>query len=258
MTLRDFASRAGFNTHTFLSNVINGKRSLTVDSAGKVARGFDLKPLHRTYLELMVRFANAASIDEKNDVYEQMRACVPRTELQRLGAEYYEVFRHAYVITIRELVALPDFRNDPKWIARKLKPHVTPAQAKKAIEVLLASGLLVKDEHGKLQQANADLTTGSEVKSLAVSLYHKQLLELAALSLDQTAAKHRDVSALTINISRSEFDFIKRRTAEFRRELLDFLKKKREDRSAFEDELDRAIYFLNLQLFNATEIPWKN
>jgi len=257
LTLRDFARKAGFNTHTFLTNVIDNKRSLTVDSASKVARGFGLKPEHRTYLELMVRFGNAKTVDEKNDVYEQMCASMPRSEIRKIGSEYYEIFRNAYILTVRELVALPDFEPNPKWISKKLHPHITPAQAQKALNVLMAAKLLQKDKKGRLAQATADLTTGAEVKSMAVSLYHKQLLELAARSIDETPAKNRDISSLTLNISRSEFDFIKRRTAEFRLEILDFLKKKREDKTeAFDEEIRRAIYYLNMQLFNATEIPW--
>ena len=257
VTLRDFARKAGFNTHTFLVNVIENKRSLTTDSASKVARGLGLKPEHRTYLELMVRFGNAKTVDEKNDVYEQMCASMPRSEIRKIGSDYFEIFRNAYVLTIRELVALPDFQNDPKWIARKIHPHITPAQAARALQTLLDARLLEQGKRGKLEQATADLTTGAEVKSLAVSLYHKQLLGLAGTSIDETPAKNRDISSLTVNISKSEFDFIKRRTADFRMEILNFLKKKREDKTAaFPEERLRAIYYLNMQLFNATEIPW--
>lgn len=257
LTLRDFARKAGFNTHTFLANVIEKKRALTTESAAKVARGLGLNPAERTYLELMVRFSNARTVDEKNDVYEQMCACMPKSEIRKIGSEYYEIFRNAYVLTIREMVALPDFKPDAKWIGKKLHPHITTSQVEKALKTLVESKLLERDAKGKLKQANADLTTGREVKSLAISLYHKQLLELAAASIDDTPAKDRDISSLTLNISKSEFDFIKRRTADFRAEILDFLKKKREDAGGgFPREEDRAIYYLNMQLFSGTEISW--
>lgn len=257
LTLRDFASKAGFNTHTFLSNVIEKKRSLTAESVPKMARGLGLGPAERTYLELMVRFSNARTVDEKNDVYEQMCACMPKSEIRKIGSEYYEIFRNAYVLTIREMVALPDFKPDAKWIGKKLHPHITSAQVEKALKTLIESKLLERDAKGKLTQANADLTTGSEVRSLAISLYHKQLLELAAASIDDTPAKDRDISSLTLNISKSEFNFIKRRTADFRAEILNFLKKKREDAGGgFPPEEDRAIYYMNMQLFSGTEISW--
>lgn len=257
VTLREFARKAGFNTHTFLVNVMEGKRSLTSDSASKVARGLGLKAAERTYLELMVKFANARTVEEKNDYYEQMCASMPRSEIRKIGAEYYEIFRNPHVLTIRELVALPEFREDAKWIAKKLRPQITPQQAEQALKILVESKLLERDPKGRLIQASPDLTTGAEVKSLAIALYHKQLLELAARSIDATPAKDRDISSLVLNIGKSDFDFIKKRTANFRVELLDFLKRKREERpEGIPYERDRAIYYLNMQFFNATEIPW--
>lgn len=257
LTLRDFARKAGFNTHTFLANVMENKRSLTSDSAAKVARGLGLEPNERTYLELLVKFDNARTVDDKNDVYEQMCACMPRSEIRKIGSEYYEIFRNPYVITIRELIALPDFQENAKWLAKKLQPHVTPAQAEKALQTLIDAKLIERDENGRLIQATADLTTGAEVRSLAVALYHKQLLELAARSIDETPAKNRDISSLTLNIGKTDFDFIKRRTAAFRVEILDFLKKKRDEAPAdLPVDIERAIYYLNMQFFNATEIPW--
>lgn len=257
LTLRELAQKAGFNTHTFFANVIERKRSLTSESAAKVARGLGLHAAERTYLELMVRFDNARTVDEKSDLYEQMRACIPPNEIRQIDVGCFDIFRNAYVLTVRELVALPDFKPDGKWIASKLRPKITALQATKAIELLLKNNLLQKDSHGKLGTANADLTTGEEVKSLAIALYHKQLLALAAAAVDETAAKDRDISALTLNVSKSEFNFIKRRIAAFRRELLDFLQKKRDNSSAdFGDDRKRAIYHLAIQFFNATEVSW--
>jgi len=257
LTLREFARKAGFNTHTFLANVMDNKRSLTTDSAAKVARGLGLKAAERTYLELMVKFANARTVEEKNDYYEQMCAAMPRSEIRKIGSEYYEIFRNPYVLTIRELVGLPDFIEDPKWIARKLRPQITPQQAASALQTLIDAKLLARDSKGRLVQVAADLTTGAEVRSLAVALYHKELLALAARAIDETPAKDRDISSLTLNLGKSDFDFIKRRTAAFRAELLDFLKKKRdEEPEGLPYERRRTLFYFNMQFFNAAEIPW--
>lgn len=257
LTLRDLARKAGFNTHTFFANVIAGTRSLTAESATKVAKALELTKPETRYFELLVRFDNARTVDEKNDAYGLLAAAVPRHEIRQLNSDYYELFRHAHVLTIRELVALPDFKADPQWIARRLHPRITAAQAEKAIEFLLSAGLLQKNAAGKLEQAHKDLTTGPEVRSLAIALYHKQLLQLAADSIDTTAARNRDISSLTLNISQSEFEFIKRRVADMRREILDFLSKKREGgEEVMPADEKRALYYLNVQLFNATELRW--
>jgi hypothetical protein len=82
-------------------------------------------------------------------------------------------------------------------------------------------------------------------------------LALAARAIDETPAKDRDISSLSLNLGKSDFDFIKRRTAAFRAELLDFLKKKRdEEPEGLPYERRRTLFYFNMQFFNAAEIPW--
>lgn len=111
-----------------------------------------------------MRFGNAKTIDEKNDICEQMCASMPRSEIRKIGSEYYEIFRNPYILTVREMVALPEFQEDPRWISKRLHPHITTGQAEKAISTLLEAKLLDRDKKGRLRQATADLTTGAEVK----------------------------------------------------------------------------------------------
>lgn len=257
MTLRDFAIAAGFNAHSFLTNVIKGKRALTLESADKMARGLGLTPAERDYLGLLVRFEAAKSIAEKNEIFDRMRAYLPKDITHRISPELFDVLREPHIFTIREMVALPNFREDPDWIAKKLNPPVPSRQVKTALTLLLQTGLLKRDTNNKLVQASPDLTTGPEIRSLAVCLYHKRILELAATSIDQTPAHLRDLSSMTLNLSKSEFEFIKKRTAEFRAEILDFLKVKRNETiDTSTHERERTLYYLNLQFFNAMEIPW--
>lgn len=257
MTLRDFAGAAGFSAHSFLTNVLHGRRSLTVESADKVARGLGLSPDEGDYLGLLVRFEAARTTAEKNDIFDRMRSRIPKDITQRISSELFDILCEPHVFTIREMAVLPDFQENPDWIAQKLNPRIKPRQAKLALALLLRTGLLKRDTTGKLVQANPDLTTGPEIRSLAVCLYHKKILEMAAASIDETPAPLRDLSSLTLNISKSEFDFVKRRMTEFRAEILDFLKAKRAEAGENSSkEMERTLYYLNLQFFNAMEIPW--
>jgi uncharacterized protein (TIGR02147 family) len=222
-----------------------------------MARGLGLSADEGDYLGLLVRFEAAKTTAEKNDIFDRMRLRIPKDITQRISSELFDVLREPHVFTVREMATLPDFQEKPEWIAEKLSPQITPRQAKLTLALLLRTGLLRRDTTGKLVQANPDLTTGPEIRSLAVCLYHKKILEMAAASIDETPAPLRDLSSMTLNISKSEFDFIKKRTAEFRTEILDFLKAKRiEAGENFPNEMERTLYYLNLQFFNAMEIPW--
>lgn len=259
MSLREFARLAGFKTHTFLSNVINGSRSLTPISAEKMAKGLGLNFRERIYFGLLVRFDNAKTVDERNDCFRLICAALPKNATKHLNSDIYDIFRDPHVLTIRELAAMPDFREEPEWIARRLRPQISPMQARKALATLQKAGLLVRDQEGKLTQETPDLTTGPEVRSLSVALYHRKVLKFADEAINSTPSSDRDLSSLILNTSQSEFDFIKKRIIGIRAEILDFLKKKR-DLMEDEDlsEKKRALYYLNIQFFNATELPWKS
>lgn len=256
MTLREFASAAGFSAHSFITNVIKGTRSLTVESADRVGRALGFNAGERDYLCLLVRFEAAATAAEKNEIFDRLRAYFPKDVTQQLEARLYDVLREPHVISIRELISLPDFTEDPEWIAQKLRPKITSRQAKAALALLEQSGLIQRGADGKLQPSHPDMTTGREIRSLAACLYHRKVLEWAALSIDSTPAHWRDISSLTLNVSKEEFDHIKLRAAEFRAEILDFLKAKRTRLPDSHNQTDRSLYCLNIQFFNVTEIKW--
>ena len=66
-------------------------------------------------------------------------------------------------------------------------------------------------------------------------------------SIERTAAAKRDISSLTIALSEEKFKEAKRRIQEFRRELNVLLS---------EGGKEEAIYQINFQIFNLTEVPW--
>lgn len=206
---------------------------------------------------LLVRFDNAETALEKNEIYNQLRDHFPKDVSKTIDARLFEILREPYVFTIREMVSLPDFQEDVDWIAAKLRPAISARQVRSALDLLLKTGLLKRDAQGRLVPESIDLTTGPEIRSLAVCLYHKKILEWAAASIDRTPAPMRDLSTMTVNLSKAEFDYFKKRAAEFRSELLDFLKAKRTNTGAeLAGDESRALYYVNLQLFNATELPW--
>ena len=72
LSLRQFARKADFSSHAYLKNIIDGYREATVNSALKLAKGFNLSDKEASYLELLIRFNRATSIEEKNIFYKKL------------------------------------------------------------------------------------------------------------------------------------------------------------------------------------------
>ena len=104
-----------------------------------------------------------------------------------------------------------------------------------------------KNKHGQFIQVERNISTAREVLSLAISNFHRQMIRQAGDALDKTPAAKRDVSSLTVALSQKKFEEAKRRIQEFRRELNVFLS---------EEENPAAVYQINFQIFNLSEVPW--
>lgn len=242
---RAFAMAAGLSSENHLWQVITGRRSLSNGSIRKFAKGLRLKKHEAEFFENLVLFNQARTHEEKNHYYRRMASSKRYIEARHLERDQYEYFSKWYYAAVRELVLLPDFQEDARWIAAKLSPRITVKEAEASLELLQRLGLLGRDAEGRLVQTQQNLTSGYEVNSIAVVNYHRQMLEKAGESLERVRAPLRDVSALTVAVSQEKIAEVKRRLHEFKRELHAFMT---------EGEDADVVYQLNLQLFNLSEV----
>ena len=147
---------------------------------------------------------------------------------------------------IRELAAFRDFREDPQWIAEQLIPPITRAQAARAVETLVELGLLVRSDAGRLVQATALVSTGPETRGLHIAAFHRAMTTRALESIDLVPKEDRDISSLTLSLSRGGLRAFKQRLQRFRRELLEL--------SALEEDPEQVVQ-VNFQLFPLSRVP---
>lgn len=243
-SFRYFARVAGFSSPSYLKMVIDGARNLTPTSIQQVAKAFKLGKRETAYFEALVLFNQARDDKEKELYLERLSALKPRAQLQGIKKDQYEYFTNKLFVTLREMVALPDFQEDPAWIAAKLRANVKPKEVEHALAVLQRLGLVRRNDAGRLIQADASLTTPPEVASLELMQYHRSMLDDAKEALHTMTPELRDVTALTIPIPKDAVVEIKRRVQTFREEILDYINKGSAD--YFE------VYQLNVQLFPLT------
>jgi uncharacterized protein (TIGR02147 family) len=148
---------------------------------------------------------------------------------------------------IREMVALPDFREDPRWIAHRIRPRISVAEAGRALTILERVGLLVRDADQRLVQANPKLTAVKQVQALAVRNYHRATLELGARSLTELSGEERNVTSLTLTLSAEQYAEVCRRIAQLQLEILNVVE------DAPPSRAPREVYVLGCQLFPVTQ-----
>jgi len=241
---RYFSRRAGFSSPNFLKLVIDGKRNLGPDSIGRFARALKLERPERRFFSLLVAFEQAGGPEERNAAFQRLVVTRRFRLARRLDTSFWEYLSTWYYPAVRELVGRSDFVEDPEWIAGQLVPPISPDEAGAALETLKKLELLVRDDEGRLVRKDVSLTTGHDVRSLAVGNYHRQMLARAAESIELVDSEYRELGALTVCVSRETAVELKRRVQAFRESLLDLCDA---------DPDPEVVYQVNMQLFPLTQ-----
>jgi uncharacterized protein (TIGR02147 family) len=237
---RSFSRRAGLSSPNYLKLVIDGQRNLSAKMAERFATACGLDDDASRYFVQLVAFNQAESSAEKSQHYARLTGFNQYRQAHKLDIAHAAYYGAWYMPAIRELAASEEFREDPAWLAEQLIPTITPAQAARALDTLVELGLLVRNEAGRLVQADSLLSTGPETRGLHIAAYHRQMTERAMESIDLVPAADRDISSLTLCLSRGGLRAFKERIQRVRRELLEL--------SALEKDPEQVVQ-INFQLF---------
>ncbi len=237
---RLFARLAGQSSPSLLLQVIAGKRNLTPATVEAFVGALGLATERATFFARLVALDQARSEDERNAAWAHISASRRFRAARELEGAGFEYLSQWYYPAIRELAWRPDFDPDPGWIAKRLRPRITESQARKAVERLLAMGLLAAED-GRTRPADGSVVTPHEVSSLAVRNYHRGMLGLARDSIERFPGTERHLSAVTVCIPRSLVPRLKQELDAFQERLLDLC----------DAEVDRAeqVHQLHLCLF---------
>ena len=115
---------------------------------------------------------------------------------------------------------------------------------KDSLHLLEELKLISINSDGSASTKKEDVTSGDEVKSLAVIRFHHKFMDLAKNSIAETTEAFREIDSLTFCISRAD-------VGEYKKEIRSFLRKinKLSKQKGKHDE----VYQLNLQFFPLTK-----
>jgi uncharacterized protein (TIGR02147 family) len=242
-SLRSFSKDAGFRSTNFFKLVMDGDRNLTEKSVVGFMQGLRLTKQEQDFFKNLVFFTQNRTIEKKDYYYQRMLQSRKFSSLKPLEKKAYDFMTSWFHPVVRELAVAPDFDGTPDYLAERIRPPISVAQAAKSLELLTDLGLLQKTQDGRWAQTDALISTGAELKSRALLLYHQNLLELAKSRLGETAPELRDVSALTIGVLPEQIPALKKMIGDFRSEVMKLM-------STNDNATD--VVLLNIQMFPVT------
>lgn len=241
---RSFAIRAGFNSSGLYKDVVDGRRDLNNQHVFQFCKAMKLTGRQVVYFENMVGFDQAKTVEQRNQYFGRMMK-VHNGKVYKIEADRYEYYSKWYYSAIRELAGTGMVTNDFGKVARTLNPVITPERAKKAVKILLKLGMIKKNKTGRYVQVQSAITTGPDVKSLNVANFQKAMMRLADEAIDRHPAKNRDISTLTLSISKKRMDEFKSEIVAFRKRLAGMA----ESNAALD-----SVFQFNMQFFPLSKI----
>ena len=236
---REFARAAGFSSAVYLKYICEGKRNLSLGSAGSVANAMGLAGFECTYFVLMVSYAHAKNDAAKRDAFEKRCALANAHKVHVLGNEEFDYYKSWKNPVLRELAPhMPGAK--PLEIARACKQPITAAEVSETLNFLVKAGLLKRRRDGSYLQTEKSVSMGAtDAVSVAAKDLQRQMGEFAVKALDLPLSE-RDMSGVVLGLTQHAYERIKKEIVDFRRRVVAI---------ATEDDETERVYRLNVQLF---------
>ena len=252
---RNLCRKAGLKSPSYFLMVIQGKRNLTSNTINRFVKAIDLEPGHARYFERLVLFNQARDEREREFHLTRLAEMRPKKKFKDIENDQMEFFSNLLLVVIHQLASVPDFNEDPQWIARRLRIKATPTEVRKALETLERLKLLKRKKNGKLEPAEWSLSTSIEVTDWIAYRFHSDLLGHASEALSKLTHRQRDFSAITFPLPMDKLDDLKDRIRQFQDELMEWAEEIHLDNGSRKNPQTEEIFQLNFQGFPATNKP---
>lgn len=220
---------------------MQGEKNLSEQSIQKVASGLRLGKRESEFFAALVLFNQAETAEERNSHYAKMQEIlkiVRFSESQHLMAHYqYQVYSDWRHLVVRSLIGMFGFSGDFKELGNRVHPKITPEQAKESVKLLESCGLISKKEDGSYELSQSAITTGNRTSKTALRGFHQKCLKLGADSIDRDHPSERNISGLTLGISKDGYERIVERINAFRKEIAFLAEEDQEADSAYQLEI---------------------
>ena len=245
-----FAEKAGLSSPVFLQYVCEGKKNLGERTAPQVADAMGLAGFESTFFCKLVALDNAKSEDDKKGILEDIAELARIHKVKLVTAEEYQFFKSWKNSLIRELAPAMDGAS-PKELSKATRYRIKTGEVREILDFLQEAGYLTQDGQGHYRQADRSLRMSGptrSTKTVQKAVAHDlqvQMAELAVDTLKNDPAQDRNITGLTLGITREAYAKIVEELAECRRRIVAI---------ATESAKTEEVYRLNMQLFPLTNM----
>jgi len=241
-SLRAFSRDLGINSSA-LSEVLTGKRNISLHKAFEISQKLKLNSKETDYFNLLVQFDQAKTQDLRKDLFEKLKGNRPAShgEIFHLDVDQFKAISEWYHYALLQSLELDQFKANTENLVQKLGLKKWEVEA--GLERLERLDLIKKNSNGIWVRTKPRLSMTSPDKNLALQHFHKQMLQKSLESIESQSPQEKFIGSDTMAFDPSlqkEFEEI---TEDYFKKVA-VLSKKSKKRT--------QVYHLNISFFSLT------
>lgn len=209
---RAFAKQLGVSAGE-LSEVLRGKRNLSLKSALRIAKALGFNPEETKQLIYLAHCERTESMNEA----ESFRSPHLARNSQQLTMDVFQIISDWYCLAIYSLADTEGFRFEPAFIGKRL--GIAAIEAGVALKRLERVGLIER-KSGSLRIAPDFALSPNGIPSEAVRNHHAQMLAKAQLALTEQPVEDREFRGAGFAIHPDHLPAIRKEISEFQNHLI--------------------------------------
>lgn len=240
---RVFARKAGFASHAFLSEVMQGRRNLSEESIGKFLLALGLVEPAAGYFRLLVHYGQETNLARREDLLGELVRAQAAQAMGRIGKRQEAYFGNWIHAVVRELaVQLPD--PTPERLASRLAPAASVEEVQGSLALLESLELLVPREGGGWDYGVSARLTPGDVPNLLLRDLKRQYFLMVQDRIASGADPDIHASSVILSVSKGRLCRI--------REILDRTRREILAETASDEEPAERVALVNFQVVPLT------
>lgn len=231
--------------------IITGQRNLSNQHATDIAANLGLRGHKALYYEGLVRYNNARTLPEREEVFSELMHSKSKIEPESLTPDQIAYFASWINPVVKEAAAAQEFKPDVDWIQESINFPVRRDEVKRAMTLMTQLGLFQYNESSDSYSSTQKEVHFKKIDDLAAIRYHQAMIDAGKESLTRLPGNEREIAGVTALLSKESFEYIREKL----RALADEVEQlEKTNRTAN----DREVYQLNMQLFPFTAMNRKD
>ncbi len=247
-----FSAGANIKSPNYLKMIIEGRRNLSEEMVLKFAKALGMNKEATEDFDLLVSYGQATDPAVRNMFLKKLSEHRVQVKLKsgELDKKTWDKIPSWAAWVIYAMVDQEGITYDTKTLRELLRGKASEDEIEQALQSLFKSGELVRDPEGQgVKKAHTLINAAEDVPVALVRKLQSQLMYLGLESLYQDAATEREFGTLTMCLTRQEFEEIKFKLRQMRKQI------NKDNSIARASSKGEKVYQLNIQLFpvsNAT------